>query len=288
MNEQYPCRVCKIEVEENYKSIQCDLCNYWNHIDCVGESERKYEKLKTDPLPWYCPTCSKEMPFSQMNNKDLRNFLYSTNTPPPPKVITKSSEEIKSMMARFKQVNQLFDGNENSISCDYYDINELNKLSVNQKDLKIIHLNISSLPLHINELKIFLSLVKVRFDIISLSESRITKNNSLTTNIDIPGYNIEHTPTESKAGGCLLYISNKVSYKLRSDLNIYCPKQLESVFIEVLLPNQKNHIIGVIYKHPSMNVSKFTNEYFNDLLNRIRFENKNALLAGDFNVNLIN
>ena len=89
----------------------------------------------------------------------------------------------------------------------------------------------------------------------SISESRITKSNTLTTNINIPGYNIEHTPTESKAGGCLLYISDKIPYKLRNDLNVYCPKQLESVFIEVLLSNKPSQIIGTIYKHPSMNVS---------------------------------
>ena len=28
-------------------------------------------------------------------------------------------------------------------------------------------------------------------------------------NIDIPGYNIEHTPTESDKGGALLYISKE-------------------------------------------------------------------------------
>ena len=130
-------------------------------------------------------------------------------------------------MARFKQTNDLLDPSETLTSCDYYDVNDISKLRINENDLSVIHLNISSLPLHINELKLFLSFFKMKFDIISISESRITKGNTLTTNIDIPGYNIEHTPTESKAGGCLLYISDKIPYKLRNDLNVYCPKQLE-------------------------------------------------------------
>ena len=29
------------------------------------------------------------------------------------------------MMSRFKQVNQLFDQSENSLSCDYYDVDGL-------------------------------------------------------------------------------------------------------------------------------------------------------------------
>ena len=124
------------------------------------------------------------------------------------------------------------------LSCDYYDVDDFNKLVISQSDLTVINLYKSSLALHIVELKLFLSLIKTKFDIICISESRITKNNSLTTNINIPGYNFEHTPTESKADGSLMYISDKISYKLHNDLNICCSKQLESVFIEVLMPNK--------------------------------------------------
>ena len=113
-----------------------------------------------------------------------------------------------------------------------YDITGITKLKINETDLSVIHLNISSLPFHINELKLFLSLFKVKFDIIPISESRITKNNTLTNNIAIPGHNIEHTPTEPKAVGCLLYIPDIIPYQLRNDLNKCNPKQLELVYIE--------------------------------------------------------
>ena len=129
-------------------------------------------------------------------------------------------------MSCFKQVNQLFDQSEKSISCDYYDVDNLSKIVINQSDITVMHLNISSLALHIDKLKLFLSLIK-KFDVICISESRVTKNNSLTTNINIPGYNFKHTLTESKTGGSLMYISDQISYKLRNDLKIYCSKQLE-------------------------------------------------------------
>ena len=127
-------------------------------------------------------------------------------------------------MALFKQANDLLDPSENLKSCDYCDVNDISKLRINENNLSVIQLNISSLLLHSNERKKFLSFFKVKFDTISISESRFTKSNTLTTNIDIPGYNIEHTPTESKAGGCLLFISDKISYKLRNNQNVYCPK----------------------------------------------------------------
>ena len=85
-----------------------------------------------------------------------------------------------------------------------------------------------------------------------------------------------------------MYISDKISNKLPNDLSIYCSKQLESVFIEVLIPNKQNQLIGTVYKHLSINASKFNHEYLTDILTRIKNENKNIILMGDFNVSLIN
>ena len=72
-------------------------------------------------------------------------------------------------MSCFKQVNQLFDQSENSISCDYYDVDDFNKIVINQSDFTVISLNISSLALQIDKLKLFLSLIKTNFDIICIS-----------------------------------------------------------------------------------------------------------------------
>ena len=74
--------------------------------------------------------------------------------------------------------------------CDCYNVNDISKLRINEIDLSVIHLNISSLPLRINELKLFLSFFKYKFDIISISESWITKSNTLVTNIDMPAFQL--------------------------------------------------------------------------------------------------
>ena len=91
-------------------------------------------------------------------------------------------------------MNQRFDQSDNLISCDYYDIPEFKKMKIiEQKDLSIIHLNISSISSHINDLRNFLNLINQKIDIICISESRISTKNPQTTNIDLPGYNIEKT-----------------------------------------------------------------------------------------------
>ena len=185
-------------------------------------------------------------------------------------------------------MNQIFDQSDNLISCDYYDILEFRKIKIrDQQDLSILHLNISSISAHINNLRNFLNLVNQKIDIRCISESRISTKNPQTTNRDLPGYNIEQTPTESSAGGALIYISQSLSYKNRKDLHIYCTKELESVFIEFLIPNKKNHLVGVIYKHPTMKHHKFNNDFMNTLFDKLTKENKPSVISGDFNLNLI-
>ena len=96
---------------------------------------------------------------------------------------------------------------ENEICCDCYDIPELKKLKVNEQDLSILHLNISFLSAHIDDLQTFLKSTKIEFDIIYISESRLSTKIPATTNAEIAGYNIEQTPTDSTAGGAVLYFT---------------------------------------------------------------------------------
>ena len=148
-------------------------------------------------------------------------------------------EKTREIMKRFCQMNQVFDDNENAINFDYYNIDELNKLNINRHhDLFILNLNISSLSSHIDDIKIFLSLLTAKVDILCISESRLSQNNPVTTNLHIPVYTFEHTSTESSAGSTLMYISNGIPYVLRNDLQIYSPKELESIFIEIIIPNK--------------------------------------------------
>ena len=158
------------------------------------------------------------MPFSKMSN-DRKSFLYAEN-PIFHKIsfMKTMSKKTKEIMKWFCQINQVLGNNENAISCDYYNTDELNKLNINRHhDLFILHLNISSLSLLIDDLKIFLSLLTAKVDILRISKSRLSQNNSLATNLDIPGYTFEHNPIESSVGDALMYLSNDISYVIRND-----------------------------------------------------------------------
>ena len=110
----------------------------------------------------------------------------------------------------------------------------------------------------------------------------------MTSNINLNNYSFEFRPTESTAGGTLLYIANLLSFKSRNDLNLYKTNQLESTFIEILNSKKSNIFVGCLYKHPVMDNTDFNKNYLNPILDKISKENKQVFLLGDFNIDLLN
>ena len=89
------------------------------------------------------------------------------------------------------------------------------------KSLSLFHINACSLDKNSDHLQHLLNCVNKSFDIIAIRETRIIKQVSLSNNLNLNNYSFEFTPTETSAGGTLLYIANHLSLKCRSDLNIY-------------------------------------------------------------------
>ena len=87
--------------------------------------------------------------------------------------------------------------------------------------------------------------------------------------MNLNNYSFEFTPTETSAAGVLLYITNNLSYKCCNDLNIYKKNELESTFIEMFNIKKSNIIAGVIYRHPSMDITDFHCNRLNKLLENI-------------------
>ena len=156
------------------------------------------------------------------------------------------------------------------------------------KSLSLFHINACSLNKNFDDFQHLLSCTKKFFSIITISETRITKQVSLLNNLNLNNYSFEFSPTETSAGGTLLYIANHLSYKCHNDLNNHKKSELESTFIEIVNPRKSNIVVGIIYRHPSMDLNDFNCNYLNKLLENISKEQKSVFLLGDFNVNLLN
>ena len=107
--------------------------------------------------------------------------------------------------------------------------------------MSLFHINACSLYKNFDDLQ-HLNCTK-KIDIIAISETRITKQVSLSNNLNFNNYSFEFTPTDTFAGGILLYIANHLSYKCRNDLNIY-KNELESTFIEIANLRKSNIIVS--------------------------------------------
>ena len=177
----------------------------------------------------------------------------------------------------------------NSINCKYYDIDSFLDSKFKSKNLfSIFHLNIASLSKHKSDLETLLTMLNFKFDIITITETKIQTSTQPTFDITLQNYNLYQTSTESTSGGTLIYVSKKLNSKIRNDIKIYKPKELESTFIEITNSRKKNTLIGCIYKHPCMSVDEFNENYLTPLLKKITLENKNIFLTGDYNINLFN
>jgi len=181
------------------------------------------------------------------------------------------------------------------INCNYFDYEEFSNANFDSsKSFSVLHLNIHSIQKHIESLRTLLLILETKdfeFDIIAISESKLIKNITPILDITIQNYHTPiSTPSEACKGGVLLYVNIKIpNFKPRPDLNSYTPKMLESAFIEIIYPNKSNTIVGVLYRHPSLDVDQFNREHIRPLVTKLSLEkNKNIYLSGDFNINLLN
>ena len=138
---------------------------------------------------------------------------------------------------------------------------------------------------HNNDLDHLLKWTNKVFGMITVTETRITKQTFLTTNINLKNYAIEFAPTESSAGGSFLYIASQWPYKPHPDLNIFKSNQLESTFVEI---KKSNIVIGCIYKNADIDVLDFKNNYLHQIVETVPKEWKQVFLFGDFNINHLN
>ena len=285
------CNLCGKNVRGNSKAVCCDVCDNWVHIKCNGISASRYDELcnEDNNESFFCIKCfNNELPFGfeteyslnqtalGLDNSNLENLDFN---------ISRNDKKLMNLLT--KMISENNDPNIKNSSCKYYSIDDFcSKNYQADKLFSIFHLNIDSLQYHKNDLDILLDKLKLKFDIIAISETRLIKNIEPVHDISIPSYHIEKTTTEASKGGTLLYISDKLNYKPRQDLEIYKAKKIESTFIEIINKKGKNAIIGCIYKHHTISPNEFSEE-MSILLNKISKEKKTCYLAGDFNINLL-
>ena len=120
-------------------------------------------------------------------------------------------------------------------------------------------------------------------EILAISETKL--NNQNVNYASIQNYKLAFTYSSSNAGGVALYILNKLNYSRRQDLEFQSTDS-ESVFIEIDITTHKKLVVAVIYRHPNKPYHEFQ-DHIMQKLNKLNHENKDYLICGDFNINLL-
>ena len=232
-------------------SVFCDLCKLWVHIKCNNLNYVDYQYLSGCSDPWYCLHCNFEIyAFGSLNTQNFLSFikenltdslkldnLNSTST-----LVLKQPANLCQLFNQFNNTNENHRKKDpdNAVKFRYYDIEEIQSLKIpnKSKSLSMFHINTCSLSKNFDDLEYLLKTTNMNFDIIAISETRITKNINKITNIKINNYAFEFTPAEFSAGRPLIYVANLLAYKPRTDLQIYKICDLESTFIEIINPKK--------------------------------------------------
>ena len=221
------------------------------------------------------------LPFSNLTNVELYDLLDSVES------------HIKANLENQNFSNHIMRAiPHNSLQptpCKYYTTEDFqNKFKDNKQDMKIMALNIRSLDKHFNELSCLLSALG-NMDIVAISEIGRKNIESRSAFLQNMGFNLIYDePTKSRGGVGLLF-NNKIKVSQRNDLKINKIKiqgntlDIENIWCEAQLPNNRNIVLGVVYKHPGCSVDCLNSfkEEFGKRLEKINNEQKECIIAGD-------
>ena len=311
------CPVCFKGFNSKQNRIECSVCKNWvhhgNRSQCSNLTDIEFQEHLNDVLKYFeCDNCLSiryakdsnsifsELPFD-IECKENDSDKHDPRSKPD--VSSMSSGELDRFIKHCKSIqDQLYSSEcednradnllSPSLSSKYVDIKSFNSnvKHVNaESSLGLFHVNIASLNLHCDDLRFVLSRLNHNFDVLGITEHKLSVDCDPLNNIDIPGYNFIYEPTLSSCGGAGFYIKNSVDFIVRDDLKMNQKSDHEAIFIELILQNRKNLIVGCIYRHAGSNLplSDFTNLHLEPILEKISLEKKDCALMGDFNVDLI-
>ena len=147
----------------------------------------------------------------------------------------------------------------------------------------LFHNNIVSLNSNLENLQThILDELDFHFDIIGVSETKITNANVGLSVPNIPGYDIEFVPTPLASGGVALFIDDKHNYRI---LDKTSNEAFQTLWVEISFVKKKNIICGVLYRQH--NTPDHFLQYFDETIEKFSVTGKQICILGDFNLDLL-
>jgi exonuclease III len=119
--------------------------------------------------------------------------------------------------------------------------NELETL----KGFRIAHLNITSLPKYIDQLRAYL--INKPVDIFTINETRLDESIS-DEEVNIEGYNLYRKDRCRSGGGVAIYTRDVLNAR---EMSQFVPKDIEAVCLEIVKHKTKPILVTCIYRPPN-------------------------------------
>ena len=148
-----------------------------------------------------------------------------------------------------------------------------------QKGYRLFHVNTCSLLPKIPELRALAE--RYHIHLMSINETHLDE----TVNdfeLEIPGFVIYRNDRNRHGGGVALYVRDDVKHKPRKDLTI---PGLESVWIEMSTPDNKDYLVCSMYRPPSASAA-----YYDKIIDNLELassKNMEIIVMADLNFNYI-
>ena len=161
----------------------------------------------------------------------------------------------------------------------------LTNLGLNKNGFKIGHINAQGLSSKFDEIKLLLKSSENNIDILCISETKFNEFAHKTEAFIIDNYQISFRRDRkfNLGGGLIVFVKQGINCIRRNDLEY---KDLELMWLEIKPNKCKPFIVGYIYRPPdSKSVWK---DRFDSKLEKIQLENKEIIILGDINKDLLN
>ena len=146
----------------------------------------------------------------------------------------------------------------------------------------VFHNNIASINRNLENVSILLDDLDFHFNVIGITETKITISNENNFHPSIPGYVFEYVPTPLASGSVGLFVDQSLHYMV---LEKTANEAFQAIWIEISFVNHKNIVCGIIYRQH--NSPEYFQSYFEELIEKMVSDDKNVYIIGDFNIDLL-